>query len=149
VGSSTTAGNAAQHAFITGPNGIGMTDLGTVPGGGSSDAQDINATGQVVGSFYINDGSSSHAFMTGPNGVGMTDLNSLVDLPNGIVLIGAVGINDSGQVIAHTSLQNDGHAYLLSPVPEPEAYVLMLAGLGLLGFLVRCRRRSLVYAQYG
>ena len=31
VGSSITAAGA-QHAFITGPNGVGMTDLGTLGG---------------------------------------------------------------------------------------------------------------------
>jgi uncharacterized membrane protein len=36
------------RAFITGPNGVGMTDLGTL-GGGSSYALGVNDAGQVVG----------------------------------------------------------------------------------------------------
>jgi probable HAF family extracellular repeat protein len=39
--------NNNNYAFITGPNGKGMTDLGTL-GGGWSNAFGINATGQVV-----------------------------------------------------------------------------------------------------
>ena len=40
----------------------------------------------------------------------------------------------------------NGHGSLLSqtvPIPEPETYAMMLAGLGLLGFVARRRRQSL------
>ena len=42
--------SGGNHAFLTGPNGVGMTDLGTL-GGGSSLAFGINDAGQVVGEF--------------------------------------------------------------------------------------------------
>src|SRR3954447_14656730 len=54
VGYSYTAGGTA-HAFITGPNGMGMRDLGTL---GGPYVQGINDAGQVVGE------SSGHAFIT-------------------------------------------------------------------------------------
>ena len=150
VGSSTTtnSANSAQHAFITGPNGTGMTDLGTLSGEGYrySFALGVNAAGQVVGFSFANEGY--HAFVTGTNGMGMTDLNSLVSLLDGVILLRAVGINDSGQIIADASFGN-GPIYLLSPVPEPGSYVLMLAGLGLLGFLA-CRRKQIgALPRYG
>ena len=47
MGNSGTAAGA-QHAFITGFKGVGMTDLGTL-GGGDSYASGINDAGQVVG----------------------------------------------------------------------------------------------------
>ena len=72
VGWSFTAGDAAQHAFITTIGGP-MTDLGTL-GGTQSYAKGINASGNVVGYANIN-GESPHAFIT-TNGSPMTDLGT-------------------------------------------------------------------------
>ncbi len=115
-----------NHAFITGPNGMGMRDLG----GGQ--ARGINNAGQVVGWSYTASGGQ-HAFITGHNGDGIMDLNSLADMPDGVVLIAATGINDAGQVIA------EGYA---SIIPEPEVYALFLAGLALVGFIARRKKIS-------
>jgi hypothetical protein len=76
-------------------------------------------------------GGGEHAFITGPDGEGMMDLNSLVDLPDGVILIEAADINNNGQVIA---------TGIMGVIPEPEAYSLMLAGLGLIGFMGRRKK---------
>ena len=60
-------------------------------------------------------------------GKGCIDLNSLVDLPQGVILTNAGDINNNGQVIA-------------IGVPEPETYALLLAGLGLVGFMGRRKK---------
>ena len=71
-----------------------------------------------------------HAFITGPNGINMTDLNSLVSF--GGILTSAMGINNLGQVAVNG----------IPPVPEPETYAMLLAGLGLLGSITRRRKNS-------
>ena len=120
---------ALSHAFITGPDGMGMRDLGTLGGPRQlSAAAGINDAGQVVGYSDTAGGVLHHAFITGPDGAGMMDLNSLVDLPGGVILTEAMGINNAGQVIA------------VGTIPEPEIYALFLAGLGLVGFMARRKK---------
>lgn len=131
AGYSYTA-DLSVHAFITGPNGVGMTDLGTL-GGLYSLAHAINDVGQVVGLSYTMPTTTptdeGRAFITDPNGMSMIDLNSLVSLPSGIVLNNAVGINNHGQI-------------LVLAIPEPASYAMLLAGLGVIGAIVR--RRHLI-----
>ena len=104
---------------------MGIKDLGTL-GDTYSIANGINDAGQVVGYSNVA-GGAYHAFVTGPNGAGMMDLNSLVDVPGGLVLNWASGINNSGQVIAIA-------------IPEPEISALFLAGLALVGFIARRKK---------
>ena len=87
----------------------------------------INDAGQVVGWAGTDDtpNGHKHAFITDPDGMGMADLNSLVELPLGVTLTSANGINNAGQVIA------------TAVIPEPESYALFLAGLALIGVAVR------------
>lgn len=128
-----------EHAFITGPNGIGVTDLGTLDRYGSG--YSINNHGQIAGNYEgdvfitgpngmgftritegrfahdVNDsgqvvGISDHlAFITGPNGVGFTDLGTL-----GGISSSAHGINNSGQVVGKsTTAEGVQHAFITGP----------------------------------
>jgi probable HAF family extracellular repeat protein len=99
----------SARSYILDINSKTLTDLGTL-GGDSTGAYDINDAGQVVG-YSRTAAGDEHTFITGPNGVGMTDPNSLVELPAGIVLASAAGINNMGQIIVYAST--------IPTIPEP------------------------------
>jgi probable HAF family extracellular repeat protein len=110
-----TSASAQYHSYLIDVNSKKVTDIGTLGGTGPNDysaPRGINNAGQVVGWSYTASGGQ-YAFITGPNGVGIMDLNSLADMPDGVVLIAATGINDAGQIIA------EGYA---SIIPESEVY---------------------------
>ncbi len=123
------------RAFVTGPNGVGMTDLGALMGGVSSAAFAINNLGQVGGSFSV--GSESHGFVTGLNGLDYMDVNSLVAPIAGLYFTSVVGLNDVGQLLVTAS---NSRSYLLSAVPEAGTNALMGLGLGLMGVVVARRK---------
>jgi hypothetical protein len=58
------------------------------------------------------------------------DLDSLVDVPRGVILTQATGINNAGQVVAYAT------------IPEPKIYALFLAGLALVRFIERRKKRG-------
>ncbi len=118
--------HAQAYSWVMGPNGEGLTRLGSLGGDETvTFARAINEAGQIAGSSSTATGKA-HAFLTGPNGVGMTDLNSIVSLPDRLTLSYAQGINNSGQIIAFSPA-----------IPEPATYAMMLAGLGVLGFMAK------------
>lgn len=125
--------------------GTGMVDLGAL-GRGDTEALAINAAGQIVGTSTTSCGRDcleQRAFYYS-GASGMVALDSLLEGGGGWQLTEALDINDRGQIVA-TGIRLVGDQWvgsrslLLTPVPEPETYALMLAGLGLLGW--RLRRR--------
>ena len=140
-----TAGNA-QHATLW--NGTTATDLGTL-GGTYSVANAINASGHVAGFSWVTGDAAQHATLW--SGTTVIDLNSFLDASTvnaGWVLRSANGINDDGWIVGEAYNQRNGvqHAFLLSvaAVPEPEAYAMLLAGLGLIGCTARRRKDTAI-----
>jgi probable HAF family extracellular repeat protein len=101
VGSSRTL-NGETHAFMTGPNGIGMARVGASMESAYNyldTAVGINSTGQVVGNYASTSDPEgfltfTHSFITGPDGAGAKHLG-----------FEATGINDSGIVVGWNNIQ--------------------------------------------
>lgn len=146
VGYSHIAGNSAYHA--TSWNGTLITDLGKLEGATSSLANAINSSGQTVGSSLIYGATlvSQRATLWTNNSI--FDLNSFMDaraVAAGWILLQANGINDSGWIVGNASnslLGINSHAFLLTPVPEPETYSMFLIGFGLVGFVASRSRKN-------
>jgi probable HAF family extracellular repeat protein len=108
-------------------------DLGSF--GGGTSATDVNDLGQVVGWALSPTGGDDHAFLW-QNGE-LVDLNDLVPPASGLLLTMATGINDRGEIVGYgVGSDQTGHAYVLTPIPEPTTIVLFSA----LAAVVRVRR---------
>ena len=129
-------GDGALHAFIY-EHGV-LTDVGTF-GGPDMFIRDINESGIFVG--YGTTQAQLGVGFAYINGA-LVDVNTLIDPASGWILGSAFGINDAGQIVAEgcrngvcTGVRLDP----LSPIPEPQAALLMLPGLVALGI---ARRRA-------
>ena len=118
------------HAFLYSGNGP-MQDLGILPGESFGHAYSINDNGEIVGISRDAD-LVWHAFLFSDGE--MHDLNTLIDPTSGWWVADAQEINNRGQIVGygHDS-SGQQHALLLTPVPEPSAFVLFtISTLGLL-----------------
>jgi hypothetical protein len=140
VGYATLPGSSDYHATVW--NGKTITDLGTLGGATTSEAQGINAAGEIVG---ISGTDVATLWKEGKP----TALESLISptLAQYINLTDATAINDNGQILAlgTDSLTHSQYAYLLTPiapaVPLPASGWLLLSSLSGLGILFRQRKR--------
>lgn len=129
VGLSTfTAGSTVTHAFLytgTPGNGGKMADLGTLPGGTTSQALGINDSGHIVGDSTTPSGDD-HAFVyTGIPGSGGT-MSDLGKLPGGTSSY-AYAINNAGQIVGDSTTSSyDDHAFLYTGTPGIDGQMIDL-----------------------
>jgi probable HAF family extracellular repeat protein len=116
-----------------------ITDLGVLPGNNPSAALGINNAGQAVGWSSAATGNSAFLWQ---NSV-MTDLSTVVGVAGtGWSLFEAAAINDAGQIVGYGfNPLGQEHAFILTPVPEPEVYLMMGAGVCLAGVITRRRKQ--------
>ncbi|MDB5908629.1 MAG: repeat/PEP-CTERM protein [Massilia sp.] len=120
------------HAFLY-EDGA-MRDLGLL-GGVRARARGINSSGLIVGESEWSNNSpfDNHAFLYSNHS--MVDLNDLIDPVAGWHLTSARDINDSRQILS-LACSDTGCAWvrldLISAIPEPRVWGMMLAGLVLM-----------------
>ncbi len=131
--------HANGHAVFF--NNGAVTDLGTLPADRNSAALGINNSGTVVGysttqtpdvSLFTSAllelaSASSHAFVY-TNGA-MYNLNNLLVNGSGWQLTAAAAINNAGQIVGTGIIQQQQHAFLLTPVTPPTVNSVVGAGL--------------------
>ncbi|CDH47558.1 PEP-CTERM sorting domain-containing protein [Candidatus Contendibacter odensensis] len=126
----------------------GIRSLGALDGWLGSTALAINDMGHVVGE--LRGAVNGEAFIW-TEVTGIQILQDLIDPYSGdlsnVVLFGATGINDRGQIIAQGIDPDVGaiHGYLLTPIPEPTTFALL--SLGLAGLCVRRWRKPAILRQ--
>jgi probable HAF family extracellular repeat protein len=127
-----------SHAFLYDPS-LGMQDIGR--SNLVSYALDINNNAQVVG-VEIDDAGKMHAFIhDGTNSLRW--LENLISPNTGWTQLSEAGsINNLGQIVGIGLYNGESHAFLLTPIPEPSTFILLLAAVYLLKSTDRSRTRS-------
>jgi probable HAF family extracellular repeat protein len=134
VGGAETAigldGSSPYHPFLYRDGA--MLDLGVLAAGGSGEARALNNLGVVVGHSDVPFGRDPRAFLYQDGQ--MLDLNALATGAGDWKITDAYDINDAGQILGRACRQGecvDVRLDLVSAVPEPSNWMLLLGGLAL------------------
>ena len=118
------------HAYLYDYSTGSFQDLGTLNGGLTSSAADINELNQVVGTSWLVTRLTSlydptqYRAVIWDNGQ-IVDLNTLIPSDSGWLLTSATAINDNGDIVGSGLKDGQVHGFLLSgdqssvPVPPP------------------------------
>ena len=127
-----------ERAFVY-RDGV-ISELPTL-GGNHNWALAINELGHIVGfSETLPDRHDMHVFLYADGE--LVDLSKWVmESFDDVALVGSPGLlNDAGQIVLAAGLRNGASSLLvLTPIPEPSTYALMLAGLLTIAFAERRR----------
>jgi len=135
-----TSGNSTQPYIWSATSGMNVVPL---PAGTSTAGlRSVNDAGWAVGTA----GGRYAAPFLYANGTTYTLANQITNLGDWnfttTTSAASMGIDDNGDITGWAMLDGTAHAYLLTPVPEPSSYALMLGGLLVVGGGARRRRRA-------
>ncbi len=128
-----------DQSFVYSDGAYQLIDVGAL--GNGSHATDINDKGWVVGQLI--GGSVPGSVMLYRDGQAHLLQSLLYPAAashwNGLT---PVAINNAGQIVGTGSYNGHLRSFIATPVPEPSALMLMLAGLGLVGWAAGRRRAA-------
>jgi probable HAF family extracellular repeat protein len=123
TGNNSTSGEFS-HAYLYDYNAGTLLDLGTLYGGLTSSAADINEFNQVVGTSWlvtqltsVYDPTQYHAFLW-EDGT-LLDLNTWLPADSNWILTAATAINDNGDIVGTGLLNGQAHGFLLTGNQAP------------------------------
>ena len=134
-------------------DGAGFATANTIMGQGAAAAVQATGLGSAGGTVQLRNDTSASAFTIAayidPFSC-CTAVDPAVALAAG-QLVGTSMIGDNSISLAYDlgtlaggGTATIGYSYIFNPVPEPEIYAMMAAGLGLMGFVARRRKQQVV-----
>ncbi len=107
-------------------------------------------SGAAGNSFFGITGLNASLFNSTPAPVGYSGANLVNPVPSASLVAGNYDLQVSGTAGAFGGAYWGGatlatnNSLIFAPVPEPETYAMMLAGLGLMGFVARRRKQKVL-----
>lgn len=104
----------------------------------------FSAGTELVFSIYVrNTGDTFYSGLGSANPDGIAHANVINNWAPGLTYVGFEDLYGGGDLDYDDNSFSFTNVATLQPVPEPETYAMMLAGLGLLGVVARRRKQSL------
>lgn len=139
---------------ITTASQIGILFNATEPSGNAINVQDVTLKFYTSAGSFLGAIDGNHAFPTSNAGNGVAGFTFRITddelaYVNGLILLGGSGTTLALEAtLAASSFSGGPETFLVynlgtvtAPVPEPGTYALMIAGLGVMGFMAKRRRK--------
>jgi hypothetical protein len=123
-------GTTASPTFIQGIQFAHATGIVTVGNSNSTNTTNVPAALSLAAGTMVNVGNSDNAYYSAAT------TGTASDLRTSIANAANWTRRDAGDYVT----TNWATAFQVTPIPEPSTYALLLAGLGLVGFVARRRR---------